>query len=187
MSGDSYIELTAPRIVHIVDATNGPLVGEGRMRRMMPFAITASISVAVGVPTTSWTRPGLAVVGSIFSGCAIIGALTIPWYRAARVAQMVAPFLFLFATLLLTWANGHGIGSPFISMAVMPLMWLALYESRTSVVLAALVSGVGLWLATRGGSVDPADQWIAAVVFLVCAVGMGVTLHGFIADARKLA
>lgn len=187
MSGDCSVELSAPHLVHIVDAADGPLVGEGHLRRMMPFAITASISVAVGVPATSWARPGVAVVGSVFSGCAIIGALTIPWHRAARVAQMVAPFLFLFATLLLTWANGHGIGSPFISMAVMPLMWLALYESRTAVVVAALLSGVGLFLATRGGSIVAADQWIAAVVFIVCAVGMGVTLHGFIADARKLA
>ena len=53
MSADSCVELASPRTVHIVDATNGPLVGEGRMRRMMPFAITASISVAVAVPTTT--------------------------------------------------------------------------------------------------------------------------------------
>ena len=101
MSGDSGVELAAPRTVHIVDAMNGPLVGEGRMRRMMPFAITATISVAVAVPTTTWTRPGVAVVGSIFSVCAIIGALTFPWHRTARVAQMVAPFLFLIRWLWL--------------------------------------------------------------------------------------
>jgi diguanylate cyclase (GGDEF)-like protein/PAS domain S-box-containing protein len=187
MSGDSCVELASPRTVHIVDATNGPLVGEGRMRRMVPFAITASISVAVAVPTTTWTRPDVAVVGSIFSVCAIIGALTFPWHRTARVAQMIAPFLFLAATLLLTWANGHGIGSPFISMTIMPLMWLALYESRTAVVSAAVVAGVGLWLATRGGTIVAHDQWIAGAVFVVCGIGMGVTLHGLVADSRKLA
>ena len=187
MNGDRSVDLTAPRTVHIVNAAYGPLVGEGHLRRMMPFAITASVSLAVAVPTTSWTRPGVAVIGSLFSGCAIIGALIIPWRRAARVAQMVAPFLFLVATLLLTWANGHGFGSPFTWMAVIPLMWLALYENRTAVVAAALVAGVGLWLATRGGPVQADDQLIAAVVFIVCAVGMGVTLHGFISDARKLA
>ena len=187
MSGDSCVELASPRTVHIVDATNGPLVGEGRMRRIMPFAITASISVAVAVATTTWTRPDVAVVGSIFSVCAIIGALTFPWHRTARVAQMVAPFLFLAATLLLTWANGHGIGSPFISMTIMPLMWLALYESRTAVVSAAVVAGVGLWLATRGGTIVADDQWIAGAVFVVCGIGMGVTLHGLVADSRKLA
>jgi diguanylate cyclase (GGDEF)-like protein len=100
---------------------------------------------------------------------------------------MVAPFLFLAATLLLTWANGHGIGSPFISMTIMPLMWLALYESRSAVVTAAVVTGVGLWLATRGGTVAAHDQWITGAVFVVCGVGMGVTLHGLVADSRKLA
>ena len=119
--------------------------------------------------------------------CAIIGALTFPWHRTARVAQMIAPFLFLAATLLLTWANGHGIGSPFISMTIMPLMWLALYESRTAVVSAAVVAGVGLWLATRGGTIVAHDQWIAGAVFVVCGIGMGVTLHGLVADSRKLA
>ena len=187
MNGDNSVELTAPRTVHIVNAMAGPLVGADHLRRMMPFAITASVGLAVAVPTTSWIRPGVAVVGSIFSGCVIIGGLTFPWRRAARAAQLIAPFLFLFATLLLTWANGHSIGSPFVSIAVIPLMWLALYESRIAVVVAAIVAGVGLWLATRGGSVVPADQWIATAVFIVCAIGMGVTLHGFIADAKKLA
>ena len=187
MSGYSSVQLSAPRTVHVVGTTNGPLVGEGHLRRMMPFAITASISVLVAVPTTSWTRPGVAVVGSVFSVGAIIGALTFPWHRAARLAQMVTPFLFLLATLLLTWATGQGIGSPFITMTIMPLMWLALYEGRKAVVLAALLAGVGLWLATRAGSIATADQWVSLAVFVVCAVGMGVTLHNFVADARKLA
>ena len=186
MNGDNSVELTPPRTVHIVDATNGPLVGDGRVRRMMPFAITASICVAVAVPPTSWTRPGFALAGSLVCIAMIIGALTTPWHRAPRLAQLAPPFFFLVATLVLTWANGQGIGSPFITMTIMPLMWLAIYESRTAVVLAALLAGLGLALATRGGSVIASDQWVSLVVFVVCAVGMGVTLHGLVADARRL-
>jgi len=189
MSRDSSVELCAPRAVHIVDATYGPLAGDGRLQRVLPFAATATICLIVGVPTTTWTRPGLAVAGSVVGVATIIGSLTIPWQRVARVGQLASPFLFLIATLLLTSAAGHGLGSPFITMTVLPLMWLALYESRIAVVLAGVLAGGGLFLAARGGTVVEApDHWIiSSAVFVVCAVGMGVTLHGLVADARRLA
>ena len=73
-------------------------------------------------------------------------------------------------------------------MAVLPLMWLAIYENRYAVVVAAGLAGVGLWLSESG---DPASSTIhgtvAIAVFVVCAAGMGITLHGLVADTRRIA
>ena len=176
----------SPRHVHIVDATKGPLIGDGRLHRIMPFAITAILSMIVALPSTSWAHPGFAVAGAVVTAATIFASLAFPWNRVPRAAQLTGPFLFLASTLLLASASGDGIGSPFVTMAVLPLVWLAIYENRKAVLLAAILTGIVLWLA--GGPMQRPDQGIAAsIVFVICGAGMGITLHGLVADARKLA
>ncbi|MBI4885228.1 MAG: sensor domain-containing diguanylate cyclase [Actinobacteria bacterium] len=176
------------RGAQIVDGTGGPLVGAGRLRTVLPFAVTATISMIVAIPATSWDRPHLALVGSILSVATMIGSMVFPWHRVPRHAQLMPPLLFLAATLLMASATSYGIGSPFVTMAVLPLMWLAIYENRTAVLSAATLTGVTLWLTAPDSNVEkPINATISTVVFVVCAAGMGVTLHGLVAGARRLA
>ncbi len=175
-----------PRGVHIVDATKGPLIGEGRFQRMWPFGATATISLVVAVPSTSWTRPGVAVAAQILLAMTFVGALAFPWHRVPRHAQLVPPLLFLIGTLMLADASGNGIGSPFIVLAVLPLMWLAIYEHRAAVVFGGVLAGAALWLAAPNGTPQPSSSGgVFTAVFIVCCVGMGITLHGLVADARS--
>jgi diguanylate cyclase (GGDEF)-like protein/PAS domain S-box-containing protein len=176
------------RSVHIVDATMGPLIGAGRLRRVFPFATTATISLLIAIPETTWIRPGIAIAAAVLTAAAIAGAVVFPWNRLGRSAQVMPPMLFLVATLVLVYASGNIVGSPFVTLAVLPLMWLAIYERRTAVLFAALLAGVGLWLASPSGSSATAVHGsVATIVFVVCATGMGITLHGLVADARRLA
>ncbi|HEX2785502.1 MAG TPA: diguanylate cyclase [Ilumatobacteraceae bacterium] len=179
---------SSPRAVHIVDATKGPLVGDGRFQRMMPFALTATISLVIAIPSTSWARPAFAVAGSALAIVTIIMALVVPWIRTPRAAQLIPAFAFLVATLLLICASRHGIGSPFVTLTVLPLMWLALYENRSAVLVAALLAGLTLRFGVPSGTADSSALGFASTaVFVVCCAGMGITLHGLVADARQLA
>ncbi len=188
MNGGDPTGRSLPRIVHIVDATKGPLIGEGRLRRVTPFAATATISMVISVPAASWNRPGAAIAGSVLIAATIIGSLVVPWDRLARAAQLAVPFAFLVATLLLASASGYGVGSPFVTMAVLPMVWLATYEKRTAVLSAAILAGLFLWLAVPGGNPESsAHGGVYTAVFIVCGAGMGVTLHGLVADARRVA
>ena len=174
--------------VHIVDATNGPLVGAGRVNRSMPFVLTATVSLSVGIPLTSWYRPGLALAGCVLLVALIIGCAVTPWSRIARAAQLVPPFALLVATLDLMLATGHGVRAPFSSLIVLPLMWLALYENRSAVLVAAALTGVALWLAPMSGSAESTgDGALSIFVLVVSCAGMGITLHGLVSDARQLA
>ena len=177
---------TAPRVVHIVDALKGPLVGAGRFRRMLPFAVTATLSLVIAVPATSWKAPALAAVGQIVLAIAIVGAMLTPWHRLPRHAQLLPPLLFLVGTVMLADATGDGIGSPFVSLSVLPLMWLAIYEQRIAVLLAASLAGIGLWFAAPDQTSQLAtSDGVTLVVFIVVCGGMGVTLHGLVGDARN--
>ncbi len=173
--------------VHIVDAVRGPLVGERRFHRMVPFALTATLSLGIAVPATSWPKPGLAVVAHVLLASAILGAMLFPWQRIARHAQLLPPFVFLIGTLLLTNATGDGIGSPFLSLTVLPLMWLAIYEQRIAILVAAAIAGVGLWISGPANQAAHATSApVTDLVFIVVCAGMGVTLHGVVADARRV-
>ena len=186
--GGDTMTRSSPRAVHIIDATKGPLVGDGRFRRMMPFALTAATSLAIAIPSTSWARPTYAVAGSALAIVTIVAALVFPWVRAPRTAQPIPAFAFLVATVLLVCASRAGLASPFLALAVLPLMWLALYEHRGAVLAAALLAGVTLWLGVPGGTASAsAPGFTSIAVFVVCAAGMGITLHGLVADARQLA
>jgi diguanylate cyclase (GGDEF)-like protein/PAS domain S-box-containing protein len=177
-----------PRVVNLLDARDGPLVGAGRLRRVAPFAITATISMVVAIPNASWTRPMLALAGGCGAAAAISTAILVPWHRWARSLQLCPPVLFLAAMVLLVAATQNGDDSPFLTLAVLPLMWLALYESRILVLVIATTTGVALWLLVPSGAVDPTTRsTVSIVVFLVCAAGMGVTLNTLVADTRRLA
>ncbi|MEP7203038.1 MAG: sensor domain-containing diguanylate cyclase [Ilumatobacteraceae bacterium] len=176
------------RLAHIVDTTQGPLIGDGRVRRVMPFAITATLGMAIAAPTTTWMRPHLGIGGAILLAAAIGAAMVFPWHRVTRTTQLSVPFLGLLAILLLASASGNGIGSPFVTMSVLPLMWLAIYENRAAVVSAAVLAGVALWLVIPAVNVQPPNHGIVATaVFVICGAGMGITLHGLVRDTRRLA
>jgi diguanylate cyclase (GGDEF)-like protein/PAS domain S-box-containing protein len=72
-------------------------------------------------------------------------------------------------------------------MAVLPLMWLAIYENRKAVLLAATLTGAILWLAPDGSIPRDGQGLASSIVFVICGAGMGITLHGLVSDARKLA
>lgn len=172
---------------HIVDAADGPLVGEGR-RRVLPFLLTATLGMVGTAPSSAWPRPAHALAGATFAAATVVGALVIPWRRIPRQAQLAPPFAFLAATLLLMWAGGQGVHSAFSAVLVLPLMWLALYESRGAVAVAAASTGAALWLSLPDPSAPPADTAAASVfVLVVCCTGMGLTLRSLVADARGLA
>lgn len=170
--------------VHIVDGTQGPLVGPGRFRRIAPFAATATICLLIALPTTSWINPGLAVAGPIILVAAIVAAATFPWHRAPRHAQLAVPFLVIIGTLMLAAASGSGTGSPFITMSVLPFIWLAIYEKRFAVLIAAAMAGSVLWIRPTDGTAAAPSALAATAVLIVCCVGMGVTLHGLVSGAR---
>jgi diguanylate cyclase (GGDEF)-like protein len=172
----------------MVDATGGPVVGEGCRHRIAPFAITAIVSLAVAAPLTAWDRPTLAISVGVVGAIGIAAAVLIPWRRVPRSAQLTIPFAFLIATLLLMSAAGQDVHSPFVSLLVLPLMWLALYESRGSVLAAAALTAGGLaFVHLTALSSAPTAIGASIFVLVVCCAGMGDTLNSLVADARALA
>jgi diguanylate cyclase (GGDEF)-like protein len=177
-----------PMIAHIVDATGGPLVGEGCRARIAPFALTALLSLAFAGPLTTWLRPEFAVAAGVVVVVTLVVALLTRWRRVPRSWQLAVPFVFLVVVLLLMASTGQDVHSPFVSLLVLPLMWLALYETRSAVLVAAGVTGAALAFGHVSLSAGTASDGPAAIIVLtICCAGMGITLNQLVADARSLA
>ncbi len=179
----------APHSALIVDAWEaGPLVGAHRLRRLAPFAIASTLSVIVAAPTGSWARPQLLVAGCAGIMLGNVIAAVVPWARLPRRMQLVPPVVAVIATLMLVTATGTDFSSPFVTMTVLPLVWLAIYENRWAVVSIGTATGLFLWLLVPVGDAVPSSRAdISVIVFVLCAVGMGATLQDLIADSRRVA
>lgn len=177
-----------PKIAHIVDATGGPLVGEGCRQRIAPFALTALLSLVFAVPLATWIRSDFAVAAAVVAAVTLAAALVTPWRRVSRSAQLAIPFVFLVVVLLLMAASGQDVHSPFVSLLVLPLMWLALYETRGAVLVAAGLTGAALGFGHLvTAAVAEPDGAASIIVLVICCAGMGITLNQLIVDARSLA
>jgi diguanylate cyclase (GGDEF)-like protein/PAS domain S-box-containing protein len=175
--------------VHADDTvTFGALVGVDRMRRIAPFAVTAVASLLWAVPLTTWEHPWLAVVGSVGAAAATLTAAALPWKRLPRSAQLLPPELFVASMLLLLAAARSGDTSPYLTLMVLPLAWLAIYEPRRALWATAVLTGPALWfLMSTDTAVRSTSPTVSIVVFVICAAGVGTALNSLVTYDRKLA
>src|SRR5690349_7678050 len=105
-------------------------------RELAPFALAAGLAFAL-VPLGSpvrWTEYGVAL--AIALGV-LAGPLATPWGRLPATARLVLPVAFLVAAAHLRDAGG-GVNSGVSSLALLPLFWVALHDSRRGLGLMVL-------------------------------------------------
>lgn len=151
------------------DATSvgdaGPLAAPGRARRVVPYATAALVGV-LALPFDHDAPAGARWIAACLSAVAIATALAVRWPGLSRSAQLVPPVLQLAAVAVCIHADG-GLASPYLSLLVVPLLWLAVYESRRAFGfgLAAASTVVLYELSTRVTT----DDWTRGAI----ALGVG--------------
>lgn len=159
-------------MMHRSDATSvgdvGPLAAPGRTKRIAPYVIATLVGV-LAMPFDRDAVAGARWIAACLSAVAIATALAVRWPGLPRSAQLVPPALQLAAVAICIHADG-GLASPYLSLLVVPLLWLAVYESRRSFGfgLAAASTVVLYELSTRVTADDLARGAIALGVG--CAV-----------------
>ncbi|MEO7058437.1 MAG: hypothetical protein ABI083_01825, partial [Lapillicoccus sp.] len=139
----------------------GPLAAPGYQRRIAPFlSISALIVVGIAATGKSLVLVVLLVGGSIGT----IGAASfVPWRRMPRWTQgaLVVASLLLIEVVL---RSTGGAGSPFLLNFLLPLVWLALYESRGWLNAGLAVTGALLLLELL--PLPPTDDVLRVVALL---------------------
>ncbi|HEY8718462.1 hypothetical protein [Pengzhenrongella sp.] len=101
------------------------------MGRVAPFAGVAIIAVvlAIVMPPSSPDRRLLAAA-AVLTALVIVVALCIPWARIPAAWQVAVPLSYFAVIGLLRQAEG-GEASGFAPLVVLPVLWIALYGSRS--------------------------------------------------------
>jgi hypothetical protein len=120
--------------------TLGPLAGPDRFRRLMPYLLVAAFAVLSLAAETG----GHTALFAVFAGGAVTtGALAalLPWRRLPRRAQGL---LILVSILLVEVGirDGRGLETSVLPVILVPLAWLALYETRRCFVIGLVLASV---------------------------------------------
>ena len=105
----------------------------------------------------------------------------LPWDRLPRAAQAVPPFA-VFAVIALLRESHGGAGSGYAPLVLLPVLWFALYGTRTEVLAAVVGVAVtlGLPLVLTDDAVYPAGEWRRTAFYVVLSLAIGLTLNGLV-------
>ncbi len=118
-----------------------PFRGPGFAARVLPFAAVAVLAeVSVALPPGAASVP--ATVASVVLLLATAAAFALPWARLPSWAPVLVPLLYVGSVLALT--IGAGTTSGVAIVALMPVVWAALFHRRweSAVVVVAVVTAV---------------------------------------------
>ncbi len=124
-----------------------PLRPKGLLTRVLPFGLPATAGVIIAVATTTaWPHPWMAVAACALTALLALAVLFAPWLRVPRALAALPPLCYILIVVLLR--EGAGISPPGLApLLVLPLLWLALYGTRTE-----LLVGFGLMAASSIGA-----------------------------------
>lgn len=161
-------------------------LGSVRHRRLAPFVLAAAAGLASVVLTLppkrlEWTLAAFIIAIAVFAGSALL-----PWGRWPRAWQAVPPLI----SLAIVAALRHGAGgadSGYGPLAMIPVLWLALYGSRIQLTLAlagcALLFAVPIIVA--GAPEYPAGEWRRSLLFVGTAAMVGYVVQNLLASLRE--
>jgi diguanylate cyclase (GGDEF)-like protein len=156
----------------------GPLAAPDRARRIAPYAAAAFIAVAT-MPLDPDAHAGQLGLAGSASVAAVAAALVVPWRRLPRCAQAAIPLVYLLAAILAVHAAG-GLGAPTMPVLIVPLLWLAVYESPLAFTLG-LTLAVAFALSEVGSAAG--DDRLRGIVALGVAGAIVPAVRRLVAES----
>jgi diguanylate cyclase (GGDEF)-like protein len=169
--------------------TGGPLRRDGRLTRVLPFGVIATVSLILtllptGAADAESAHPDAAIVAGALFASTMVSAVLFPWDRWPSWTQFLVPLAYLCTVMLVVHAQGAD-GAGYTILYLLPVAWLALYGPMGQLLTAlALTTGLILlppWLdqMVLGENHYSTGSYVLTVVVLLIIV--------FVAAALRLA
>ncbi|HEX4110392.1 MAG TPA: GGDEF domain-containing protein [Solirubrobacteraceae bacterium] len=162
-----------------------PLDRAGRQARAWPFAVSAALVPAtVALPYRDGHPVEMLIAGLL---CVVLAAVVM-WAPLARLqpAWQIAPPLAFFVVIGLLRDASGGASSGTAALALLPVLWLALYGTPTGIAVGLLAQWVTLLLPPLaiGGPHYPLSEWRSLLPLLGISPLMAFTVHGLVSQLR---
>jgi diguanylate cyclase (GGDEF)-like protein len=162
-----------------------PLSDPGAAARVAPFAAAAVIAVVLLLlPPDSVALPVLAVAAGLTT-VVVAAALLVPWMRLPAWLQATVPLVSFVVIALLRQAAG-GATSGYGPLVLLPVLWLALYGSRTQFWLAVVATAATFLapLLLVGPPLYPSSGWRGSVIWVVIVLLTGSAIQSLVDHSR---
>src|SRR5690349_18061430 len=164
-----------------------PLSPPGRAARLAPFAAVAALGLVAELLPPA-IKPELLAAATGLTALIAAAVRWLPWHRWPPVAAVAPAFAYFWVvTLLRAGDSGTGTGSAIL--ALLPVLWVAVYHSRT-VLLAALVLVVATFVGPHlliGAAAQGSADWRRALLWVGAGAVLGLTIQHLVTGWRAAA
>lgn len=163
-----------------------PLSDPGAPARVAPFAGAAIVAVLVLLIAHTSRNPHILATAAVLTAVVIVAALCVPWARLPAGCQAAVPLSFFAVVALLRHGEG-GAASGVSPVAMLPILWLAIYGSRAQFRLAILATAATFFgpLILIGPPLYPDAGWRGAVLWVAVALLAGSATQTLVDQSRQ--
>jgi PAS domain S-box-containing protein len=160
-----------------------PLCPPGRAGRLGPFAAVTGVGLIVAV-LPPLVDPVPLMVAAALTGAISAAIAWLPWHRWPPSVEAV-PALAYFWVVALLRAGDPGTGTGFAVLALLPVLWVAIYHGRTALWTAlVLVLATFLAPALLVGPTPATADWRRAVLWIGAGSILGLTIQHLVGGWR---
>lgn len=162
-----------------------PLRRQDLLRRTWPFALALLLAFA-SLPFVTITDPGLVACAGALAGGVAVFVVAVPWERLPRSVDALPALTVIALAFLLRQGTG-GLSNPvdYEALLMLPVLWLALYGSRTEMLTAVALGGLSFAVSI---AIQPAGggAWVKAAIWPTVTALVGVRVHSLVGEIHRI-
>ena len=162
-----------------------PLDPQGLASRVAPFAGALLIAFAFVNLRHDGGSPNRIIIAAAVSAVIVLAVGALPWRILPSWTQALPPLAFFLLVAVLIDVDG-GSGSSFAPLALVPVIWLALYGTRGQL-LVGILGAIALFLVPivwLGAPHYPPSEWQTPTMWMITAALVGVVVHELVVEMR---
>jgi diguanylate cyclase (GGDEF)-like protein len=138
--------------------------------------------LAMAIRQVPESESAVLVRASVLTAVTVAATVLVPWHRVPAVAHRLLPLVYLLVVYLTRGATG-GASSSYAQLALLPLLWVAVYGSlvELAATLAATAVVLGFPLATAGAT---QAEWMRMLSMLAAGGTLGYIVCRFFGQIR---
>jgi len=159
---------------------------QGRAARVAPFAGVLLVAFAFVNLHHDGGAPNRIIIAAAVSAVIVLAVGALPWQILPSWTQTFPPLAFFVLVAVLIDVDG-GSGSSFAPLALVPVIWLALYGTRGQM-LVGILGAVAVFLVPivwLGAPHYPPSEWQTPTMWMITAAIVGTVVHELVVEMRK--
>jgi signal transduction histidine kinase/DNA-binding response OmpR family regulator len=168
-----------------MDRNPQPFARSGLVRRTAPFVAPVLLAFVLLPLPPHGDRPAPIIAAALILALVAVAVAALPWKRLPTWSQVIPPLAVCLAIGLLRDGAG-GAGSGFAALALLPVIWLALYGMRLhlAIGITAPVVMLAAPVIAVGEPAYPESEWTRTALLGFLGALIGIAIHQLVARVR---